>query len=215
MPSGYRPLWARSSRRARQAARTGAPRKVAAGGRGTFHVKPPCLPRARMSRRPPGRQVFTWNGPGFIVAVNAYAQPARLGAGTRSLALYRAGEALRALGGLRGRRERARVPSTAGSPSRPAFSMHARSRSSHRAPTELPCQSWGGEGLPIALRAGVGGQRRQDAGAQPPPSERSPGCAQRTSGDGAWAAPSRRQPSGHGVRGHSSPLKTRPLASFG
>jgi hypothetical protein len=37
------------------------------------------------------------------------------------------------------------------------------------------------------------GRRRQDAGAQSASSERRTGCPKRTSGDGAWAAPNRRQ----------------------
>jgi len=40
-------------------------------------------------------------------------------------------------------------------------------------------------------RAGVDVKRRQDAEAQTSPSERRPGGPQRTSGEGAWAAPSR------------------------
>jgi hypothetical protein len=63
-------------------------------------------------------------------------------------AVCRAGEALRTLGGFRGRRERARVPSTAGSPSR-----LARIHDAHPA-----------TGAPAARSAGLGRRRAAAAG---------------------------------------------------
>jgi hypothetical protein len=69
-------------------------------------------------------------------------------------AVYRAGEALRALGGFRGRRERARVPSTAGEPSRLAMRQGITVHS-HRNQRRLS------EGLPLPMEQGRAAERRQ------------------------------------------------------
>ena len=65
-----------------------------------------------------------------------------------------------------------------------------------RAQVENLCYGGRARGGPCP-GAGVGGQRSQDGGAQPAPSERSPGWAKRTTGDGAWAVPSGANKNGH------------------
>jgi hypothetical protein len=109
-----------------------APPGPAGGGR----QPPGCVERRR---GPPGPRRLTRS------------EGTRKGSLDRGLAItavYLAGEALQALGGFRGRRERARVPSTAGSPSR-----LARIHDAHPA-----------TGAPAARSAGPGRQRAAAAG---------------------------------------------------
>ena len=66
---------------------------------------------------------------------------------------------------------------------------NVRTVNTHRLKT---CATRGSEGLPVPREPALLTSAGMDAGAQAASSERSPGWAERTSGDGALAAPSRR-----------------------
>ena len=104
-------------------------------------------------------------------------------------AVYIAGEALQALGGSRGRRERARVPSTAGEPSR-----LARIHDAHPA-----------TGAPAARSAGPGRQRAAAAAPRRPCEVRR--CEQ-PRGEGHLGCPSAEQ----GENGHDA--RVSPAVSY-